>query len=209
MRGNRAIHGLAWAAIAGALCLVYFSDHYWPARPDARRHASLGRALAQEVLTHWKPGAALMLITREAREFRHPEGAAMLQGFETALAQANAPITARQVLEVDPLRALEVPPGDFYEVLRKTPAGGVVVSFLGPPQLSADQRARLGPPRCSVIAFCPGSIPQRSRLRALLESGMVTSALVESADTTGLGYHVVRAADAASLGELPAEGEAP
>lgn len=209
MRGNRAIQVLAWAVIAGAIGLAYFSDHAWPARPDRRAHAAIGRALAQEVLTHLKPGAALLLITREAREFRHPEGTAMLQGFESTIAQAKASITARQVLEVDPLRALEVPPGDFYEVLRKAPPGGVVVSFLGPPQLTADQRARLGPLRCSVIAFCPGSIPQRSRLRALLETGLVTSALVESSEATGTGYRVVRAADAASLGEPPVDGETP
>lgn len=222
MRGRPVIHALALITLVGSALLAYFSDHEWPASPDRARHAALGRTLAQEALRLLKPGTPLVLIAHDTQEFKHPEAASLLRGFESTLREAGVAITTRHSVEVDPLRALEVPSGDFFEILRKMSAGGVVVSFLGPPILSPEQRARLGEVRCAVVAFCPGATPRRTNLRALLESGLVTSALVETtprsrlaaekADRAGGGhtpYALIHATDAASLGETTSDSPAP
>ena len=202
--------------LVGAGLLAFFSVNELPPRLDRRRHAAIGETLAREALRHLRPGAGVIAIIRDVEAFPHPESEAQFKGFLGALRTAGVPITATQRIQVDPLRPVEVPPGDFYELLRKAPAGGAVVSFMGPPLLSPEQRARLGEIKAAVLAFCPGAVADRNDLRPIFEAGLLRAALVERRDVSAakpgsspLGahawceahYRLVQAADVGGLYE--------
>ena len=89
-----------------------------------------------------------------------------------------------QLLEVDPLRPVEVPAGDFFELIRKTPQGSVIVSLMGPPLLSESQRRQLQEINPAIVAFCSGSVPEQVDLRSLFEQGLVHAAVVSRRNPT-------------------------
>ena len=81
-------------------------------------------------------------------------------------------------LQVDPLRPLQVPAGDLHELLRRGAVGDVIVSFMGAPLLSDEQRASLGGVKPKVVAFCPGGIFGIQELKALAGQGLLHAAVV-------------------------------
>jgi hypothetical protein len=83
-----------------------------------------------------------------------------------------------QLLQVDPLRPLELPSGDFVELLRRGVAGDVIVSFMGPPLLSDEQRAAVAGSKAKVIAFCPGGFSDFVDLKKLAEQGLLHVAII-------------------------------
>lgn len=206
MRNSRAINVAAVLTILGAGGVGYFSTNEWPPTPDRPAHAALGKVIARETLQWLKPGGTVTAIIRDTEAFRHPESDAQYRGFESALQRAGATVSTLRALQVDPLRQLEVPPGDFVELVRKASAGSVVVSFMGPPVLDSDQRERLGAVKAAVIAFCPGAIPRRADLRELFEAGLLRAAMVESPVAGGRRladqYRVVHADDTVVLEAL-------
>ena len=91
----------------------------------------------------------------------------------------DASRSARESLQVDPLRPVEVPSGDVQEMIGKAPKGSVIVSFMGPPPLlSSAQRRRLEETKPAIVAFCPGSLTERVNLPALFEQGLLQTAVV-------------------------------
>lgn len=182
MRNRRILDVASGLAMAGSALLAYFAVNEWPARPDRSRHAALGQALAREALRHLQPGQPVIAITRDTEAFAHPESDAQWKGFQQAIREGGAEVTLAPSIQVDPLRNVEVPPGDFFEWLRKAPPGSVIVSFMGPPVLSPEQQARLGEVRPAVVAFCPGTVADRVDLRPLFEGGLLRGALVERRD---------------------------
>lgn len=187
MRNSSPINAAAALAVAGSAVLVFLAGHDLPSPPEKAFHAAIGRTMAQETLRLVKPGAGVTAIIRDTAAFRHPESDAQFQAFQETLRAGGSAIVSTQSLQVDPLRNLEVPPGDFFELIRKAPAGTAIVSFMGPPVLSEEQRARLGEIRPRVVAFCPGSIPRRIDLRTLFESGLLHAAVVEREDPAPAG----------------------
>ncbi len=179
MRNSPVINAAAGLAIAGAAVMVFLAANDLPPSTDRAFHAAIGQAIARETLTQIKPGAGVIAIVRDTSAFRHPESDFQFDAFAEALRIAGSPLVATQSLQVDPLRNIEVPPGDFYELIRKAPPGTAIVSFMGPPMLSDEQRSRLAEIHSRIIAFCPGTIPRRVDLRSFFDNGLLHAAVVE------------------------------
>lgn len=145
---------------------------------NPKPHEATGWMMAQQALQLLKPGAQLVVITRDTTSFKNPASDFQLAAFKQTLRKASVVISKMQALQVDPLRPVEVPPGDFFELIRNTPKGGVIVSFMGPPLLSEAQRKQLGEIKPSVLAFCPGSLPETVDLRTLFDQGLLHAAIV-------------------------------
>jgi hypothetical protein len=165
-----------------------------------------------------KEGGRLIAITRDTGSFPHPESDCQFKSFRKAVRKAKATITTVHALQVDPLRPLEVPAGDFFELMRTSPAGSVIVSFVGPPLLSEEQRNQLGQIRPKILAFCPGDVPTRTDLRKLFAARLLHAAVVSGKSTTqsakpknlrGVFDHYYRMVTAANVADLyaPAKGQ--
>ncbi len=214
MRSSKLINAVAGLAIVGSAAWLWVAVNGWPPSPEARPAEASGWGMAKEALRALKPGGRLVVIVRDTEAFKHPETDLQLRSFEQAVHQAGVTIGATRTLQVDPLRALEVPGGDFYELIRRAPTGSVIVSFMGPPILTADQRARLSDPKPPIIAFCPGALPQQIDLRVLFAEGLLRAAVISRGtparpatppkDSNGWFdryYRIITAADVANLYE--------
>ena len=162
--------------------MIYFSLHPLPPRFELGPHRALGRVLGGETLKLRDSASRLVVITRDTEGFKALASTAQLEGFQHALKQGGAKISATHVLKVDPLRVVGVPPGDFFELLRKSADNDVIISFLGPPVLSADQIARLGNKRPHVLAVCSGSMPQQIDLRKVFEQKLLQAVVISRPD---------------------------
>src|SRR5207249_10552895 len=110
--------------------------------------------------------------------FKQPAADIQLNSFKKELRRGGGTIAATQLIQVDPLRPLEVPPGDFFEWIRKAPPGSVIVSFMGPPLLTEEQRSQLGVIKPKIVAFCSGNLPDYVDLRALFDRQLLHAAVV-------------------------------
>ena len=81
-------------------------------------------------------------------------------------------------MELDPLRPVLVPASDFMDMLHSAPAGSVVISLMGPPLLTDEQRAQLGQINPKIVAFCSGNISGNSELQRLFDQGLLNTAVV-------------------------------
>ena len=180
MRDSKAIQGVAGLVTLGAAaigCLILRGG--LPPRLDARPHEAAGWYMAQQTLRHLQPGGQVILIARDTTAFKNPATEVQLASFRKVLRKARVTVGSIQSLQVDPLRPLEVPPGDFQELIRKAPKGSVIVSLMGPPPLlSSVQRQHLGETRPAIVAFCPGSVPERVNLPDLFEQGLLQTAVI-------------------------------
>jgi hypothetical protein len=123
-------------------------------------------------------GGQLKVIARDTAAFKQPAADIQLQSFKKEIRRAGVAIAAMQLLQVDPLRPLEVPPGDFFESIRRAPSGSVIVSFMGPPLLSDEQRGELGGAKARIVAFCSGDLADHVDLRALFDQQLLHAAVV-------------------------------
>src|ERR1044071_2925140 len=178
MRDSKAIGAIAGLAIVGAWSAIYFSSHggFGPTI-NAKPHEAAGQVLAQQALTLLKPGGQVTVIARDTAAFKNPASDLLLGSLRKTLRQGRAPV-ALQLLQVDPLRPVEVPTGDFFELIRKTPKGSVIVSLMGPPLLSETQRKQLGEINPGIVAFCSGSLTEQVDLRTLFDQGLLNAAVV-------------------------------
>ena len=180
MRDSKVIQGAAGLVTLGAAAIVCLTcwGGFSP-RLDARPHEAVGWFMAQETLRHLQPGGQVILIARDTTTFENPATDVQLASFRNTLRKAHVTVGSTQLLQVDPLRPLEVPPGDFQELIQKAPKGSVIVSFMGPPPLlSSVQRQQLEETKPAIVAFCPGSLPERVNLPALFEQGLLQAAVI-------------------------------
>ena len=135
-------------------------------RLDARPHEAAGWYMAQETLRLLQPGGEVVLIARDTTTFENPATDVQLASFRKTLRSARVTVSSTHLLQVDPLRPLEVPPGDFQEFIRKAPKGSVVVSFMGPPPLLGySPRTALGGNKtgdCGLLPWEPAGPGQSS-----------------------------------------------
>lgn len=160
------------------------------------------------------------MLARDTSVFGNPAADTVLSAFQDTLRSSHQPAATVRLFKVDPLRRVEVPPGDFAEVLRKSAPEDVVVSFMGPPWLDENQRNRLGGKHPTVVAFCPGHGAEIQGLPDLFRAGLVESAIISRATnrrsrstvtgSTGAfdqAFQVVTAADVESATtSAPVEG---
>ena len=125
------------------------------------------------------------MITRDTTAFRQPAADILLGSFKKEVRKAHATIAATQLIQVDPLRPVQVPSGDFVELIRKAPSGSVIVSFMGPPLLTEEQRSQLGAIKPRIVAFCSGNLADYIDLRALFDQQLLHAAVVSRPNAPG------------------------
>jgi hypothetical protein len=179
MRESRPINALAIALTAVALATTLLAFRGLPPPSDSDAAASSGHGLAAEAIRQLQPGGLLFVIARDPQAFKHPPSQIQLDTFKATLRHAHTTLNLLRTVQVDPLRPLEAPPGDFFELIRKATPGSVIVSFMGPPLLSPEQRTQLGEVRARILAFCPGTIPEQIDLRQLFDAGLLHAALID------------------------------
>jgi hypothetical protein len=149
-----------------------------PPPPESWPHQGLGRVLADEASKLLGPGGRIRLITRDTAICANPATDLEVKAFVRTLRATKLTVTATNLMNVDPLRPVRVPPGDFLELMRKLSENDVVVSLLGPPFLTAEQRAKLPEKRPRVVALCSGAMPRQENLRELFEQNLLQVAII-------------------------------
>ena len=179
MRESKVIGTISGLTAIAACAAIYFSTRGRIGPEfDATPHEATGQVIAQQALGLLKPGGQISIIARDTRAFKNPASDAQLASFHKAVRNAGASIRTTLMLQVDPLRPVQVPASDFFELIRNSTPGSVIVSFMGPPLLSDVQRAQLGEIKPSIIAFCSGTIPELVDLRALFDQGLLHAAIL-------------------------------
>ncbi len=189
------IHPRLWVALGSLLTAgaVFFLNHRSGAPAfDPRPHAAAGAVMAEMALGLLPAGGRLVVIQRDTSQFAIPAAEAQYAAFLQAVTRAGVTVASVQAIKNDPLRPVLVSPGDFFELLRKAPEGTVLVSFMGPPLLSEEQRAKLGPPRAKVVAFCAAGYPAPADLRALFDQQLLSAAILARRDTPANAHPVTR-----------------
>lgn len=205
-RGGAARGVIAGVVTLAACAAIYFSLVPVVPRIDTRPHQALGQALAAEALKLQQPGGRIILITRDTELFKAPAVEAQVEGLQSALRNAGAKIADTRSLKVDPLRVVSVPPGEFFDLLRKTNERDVIISLLGPPVLDDGQLTKLNGNRARVVAVCSGAMPLQVNLGKLFDQKLLDLAVISRnvAATAAGGFDQhFKLVTAANLNELP------
>ena len=144
MRNSKATAVLAVMVMVASSAAIFLTVSGGSPRFDARLHEDIGRALAADALKLLGPGGHITVVTRDTGTFPQPAADLVLGSFTQAVRKDGRAVPTVQALQVDPLRPLQVPPGDLHELIRRGAAGDVIVSLMGPPWLSEEQRGSLG-----------------------------------------------------------------
>ncbi len=167
----------------------------WPASPRVNKslYEQVGRTLAIEGLKLLKTGGKFTIIARDTEEYRQPAMSIAVASAEREMRRAGAEIRSIESIQLDPIRPVEIAAGDFYEVLRRSSAGDVIISLLGPPNLSEEQKMKLGRRKAALVALCPTT----GNPEDLVKNGWLDVALVRKSGAEGKTfeglYSVLRA----------------
>ncbi len=178
MKNRKSLDSVFVIVAMAALAAIFLSSSSFGPRLNRELHREIGRRLAKETLALLQPHGQIIVITRDTETFPQPALDLLLDSFRAEIRRAGAELKAIRPIQLDPLRPVEVPSGDFYEMLRRATAEQVIVSLLGPPVLSADQRAKLGPTKAKVLAFCAGNFADSVDLQNLFQAGLLHAAIV-------------------------------
>jgi hypothetical protein len=195
--------------------LILFSHYFEPTpKVEARPHLAIGEALVEQTIKALGKGGRITLIAPDTAIARHPGAEVQLMAFHQGLRQAQLSVAATNRVKLDPLRPVRAPSGDFADILRKQLEGDVVVSLLGPPLLSQEQKARVGEKRPRVIAVCSGDMPRYVNLKALFEDNFLYAAIIsrpapgtpaQSENLSQWFDHYFKWITAQNLADLPGE----
>jgi len=183
MRNSPTLNFLSVVVTAGSILAIWFITAPGVSNRDARIHTEIGRALAQEAIKLASPNAQFTLLLRDPEAFVQPATRRALEGFNKELSQARRAGAILHTLQVDPLRPVQVPGGDFQELIRKGAPGDVIVSLMGPPILSDEKRIALGIVKPKIVAFCPGGIAEQVDLKLLHDQGLLHAAVISRLST--------------------------
>ena len=183
MLDSKVIQAVAAIVTVGAVAamMVIESGGFAPGVNPAP-HRAAGTELARQALSLMKPGGQITVLTRDTTAFQNPASDFLLESFQRELRRAHIGINDIQKLQVDPLRLIEVPSGDFQRWIHHAAAGDVIVSMMGPPLLTSEQRRQLGEIQPAIVAFCPGSWPDRMDLRPLFAQGLLRAVIMSRRD---------------------------
>jgi hypothetical protein len=158
--------------------LAFFAIRYFgtPPKVDARPHVGIGRVLAEEAARLAGVGGRIVLIAPDVNVFRYPGPEVQLKAFHEALRKANLSVAATNLVKLDPLRVMTA--GDFGSLLKKYGEADVIVSLLGPPNLSPEQRAKVPAKHARVVAVCSGDLPKQINLAPLFEDNLLNTAII-------------------------------
>ena len=183
MRDSKVIQAVAAIVTVGAVAAMMVTERGgFAAGVNPAPHRAAGVELAHQALSLMKPGGQITVITRDTTAFQNPASDFLLESFQRELRRAHASISSIERLQVDPLRLIEVPSGDFQRWIHHAAAGDVIVSMMGPPLLTSEQRRQLGEIQPAIVAFCPGNWPDRMDLRPLFAQGLLRAVIVSRGD---------------------------
>jgi hypothetical protein len=212
MRNSKPIDAISIAISISAVVILFVVCSHLPPRLDENIPAKIGESLAVEAVSLLRPGGRITIITRDTQAFPQPALDVSLKSFYNEVHRTGASVASVHRLQLDPLRPVEVPPGDFYEFIRRLPPENVIVSFLGPPVLTEEQKARLGEMKPKIVAFCSGNLSEVIDPSHLFSAGLLHVAMVSrlAANSNNVSdppkrssfdqlYTIVRAKKTASL----------
>ena len=178
MRNRNSTDIVAILTASAAFAAIFLSSWGFGPPVDRKLHSEIGRVLAKEALSLLPRGGQIAVITRDTEAFPQPALDTLLNSFEQEVRRAGDITVGTQTIQLDPLRPVEVPPGDFYELIRRSTAERIIVSLLGPPVLTKEQRAALGHVKPKIVAFCSGNLAETLDLNELFSAGLLHVALI-------------------------------
>jgi len=185
LMGNKKLIGkAAMVVILTALGSLYLSVVGLPPRFDSRSHEALGEVMARETRKLLGSGGRIHLIRRDTALYPNPAADTEIRAFQRELRKSGLAVATTTVIKKDPLSLLSVPPGDFYKILEKGSEADVIASFMGPPQLTPGQLAKLGSKRPKVVTLCTGEMPRQTDLKRWFEDKLVQAAIVSRRDVS-------------------------
>lgn len=176
MRNRRSIDALAVTICLGSMVVAALAVWSRPPTTDSRVYSQVGKTLAQQALAVLPGGGRIVIIARDLQVYQQPAMEIALKEFRNAVGR-TAEIDTHFV-QVDPLRPVEVPPGDFYEAIRRAKTNDVIVSFLGPPILEPEQQEKLTGNKRKIVALCTGNMAEQADLGDLARRGLLHAAIV-------------------------------
>lgn len=187
MRNRNSIDIVAILSASAAFATIFLSSWGFGPPVDRKLHSEIGRVLAKEALSLLPRGGQITVITRDTEAFPQPALDTLLNSFEQEVRRAGDITVGTQTIQLDPLRPVEVPPGDFYELIRRSTAERIIVSLLGPPVLTKEQRDALGRVKPKIIAFCSGNLAETLDLNELFSAGLLHVALINRPPSPATG----------------------
>ena len=172
------------AALILSLAIIFLSLSDLPPHFDSGIHKEIGRVMAREALALTKGTGSLIVIKRDTAAFPQPASDVQFKAFKKEITRAKVAIAALQNIQLDPLKPVEVPPGDFLNIIRKAPPGTVIVSFMGPPMLSDEQKKQLKEIHPKIVAFCSGNLSERVNIAELFSQHLLDAAVVSKHSST-------------------------
>jgi len=176
---------VAGLVICASVLLLYAFLHGFGPSFDTASHKALGETLANEALKLRGPAGRITIIARDTSLNKNPCVDAQLKAFQETIKKAR---TTNSVLfiKLNPIRLVAVPPGDFLELIKKRTETDVIVSLIGPPDLSDQQASQVRAKSPKIIAVCSGWGPRQVDLRRIFEQGLLTSAVISREDSSKL-----------------------
>lgn len=161
-----------------AAIIIYGSAQWRPGpKVDKALHETIGQVMAQEAGKLAAPGRGVTVITFDTAVFPNPAIDAQMRGFYEAANKTKLKITATNAYQVNPL-VVRVPPGDYFEILRKRGEGDLVISFPGPPVFSDAQKAKLGNKKVRIVALCQPDLLRTVPLKQLFAENRLHAGIV-------------------------------
>jgi len=182
MKNHPAI-AAAGVVLAGSLAALAWTQFGPPAPGPGDVQNSIGETLGRLAIQRLGTGKRLVVLMRDTAAFPQPAADRVLAALTRTVRAAGATVPEIQTFEVDPLRPAQVPPGDFLEQIRRAGPGDVIVSLMGPPLLSDEQRSQLPEtPPCRVIALCAGPFPDATAVQSLARQHLLHAAVMDRPD---------------------------
>jgi len=204
---------LSIVVIVACAGVLFFRFVGLPPRVDARPHIGIGEALAEQAVKLVGSGGKITLIAPDTSVHRHPGAEVQSKVFFKALRRANLTVSSTNLIKLDPLRLMRVPPDDFVNLLRKQSEADVVVSLLGPPIPTAEQKGKLPAKHGRVVAVCSGDMPHQINLKSLFDEHLLHAAIVsrtspaisvpQTDDPQSWFQHFYQTITTANVNELP------
>jgi hypothetical protein len=169
---------LSLGAILLAFALFYLRMFERGPEFELRPHLAAGEVLADLAAKSVGQGGRITLIAPDTSIYEWPAAASQLKGFYRALRRANLQVSATNLIKLDPIRLIRVPPQEFLRLIRKQNEADVIVSFLGPPIPTAEEKMQLRQKHGRVIALCSGDLPRQVNLKALIEERWIEAAII-------------------------------